>query len=62
MWTYEYYPPFVGILLDSSAKQLAVIRAINPPIRNEMNTDGPAIGKSIPIIRKKFDPMLAPSP
>ena len=62
MYTYEYWPPFVGMRLESSAKQLAVIRVISPPIRNEINTDGPAIGKSIPIIKKKFAPMLAPRP
>jgi hypothetical protein len=48
--------------LESSAKQLAVIRVIIPPIRNDIKTDGPAMGRSIPIIKKKFAPMLAPRP
>jgi hypothetical protein len=48
--------------LESSAKQLAVIRVIRPPIRKEIKTDGPAIGKSIPIIKKKLAPMFAPRP
>jgi hypothetical protein len=35
---------------------------MTPPTKNDMQIDGPAIGSSSPINRKKFDPMLAPRP
>jgi len=52
----------VGILLESSAKQKAVIMLMTPPTKKEMQIEGPAIGRSSPINKKKFDPMLAPNP
>ena len=62
MYTYEYYPPLVGILLASSAKHTAVIIQITPPIRNDIQIEGPAINSKCPINRKKFEPIFAPSP
>jgi hypothetical protein len=52
----------VGILLESSAKLLAVINVITPPNKKDMQMDGPAMGRSIPITKKKFEPILAPKP
>jgi hypothetical protein len=57
-----YCPPLVGILLANSAKQKAVIKLITPPTKNEMQIDGPAMGRSDPINKKKFEPILEPSP
>jgi hypothetical protein len=48
--------------LASSAKQTAVIILITPPMKKEIHTDGPAICKSSPINRKKFEPIFAPRP
>jgi hypothetical protein len=62
MYTYEYWPPLVGILLANSAKHTAVIILITPPIKNEMQIEGPAMTSNYPIKRKKLLPILAPSP
>jgi hypothetical protein len=35
---------------------------MTPPTKKEIQIDGPAIGRSSPIKRKKFDPIFAPSP
>lgn len=35
---------------------------MNPPIKNEIQTEGPAISINYPINKKKFDPIFAPRP
>jgi len=35
---------------------------MTPPIKKDMQIEGPAISNRCPINKKKFDPIFAPSP